>query len=134
MTLTDGKYIVDKDDVINNSEITEEDLAEVYGERINDNLENASKKVYSIMYSAAPSFYRKRNADYIDYMIQNDTDMQQAIMDAVIEYVRGALFSGMDLRAYENDKESHSPYVIDILKENDLWIRAQIQYEDSDIE
>lgn len=135
MTLqSNGQYIINIDDVLNNSELTETELTEIYGERIDEHLINASNKIYNIMFSASPHFYRKRNADYIKYVIQNDTDKQNAIRAAIIEYVRGAWYSGMDLRAYENDKEQYSPFVKDILKENDLWIVSQIQYNDSDIE
>ena len=54
--------------------------------------------------------------------------------EAIIEYIRGALYSGMDLREYTDQKPSYSVTVIDIFKENGLWVRAEIQYRDEDIE
>lgn len=135
MTLqSNGQYTITLDELLDETEFTNEDLDELYGEQLERSLINASNKVYNIMFSAAPNVYRKNNATYLNYLIQNDTDKQTAIKLAIIEYIRGALYSGMDLRAYENDKSQYSNFVIDILKENDLWVHAKFVYTDSDIE
>lgn len=134
MTLqTNGQYTITLDELLDETEFTNEDFSNLYGERIEQGLVNASNKVYNIMFSAAPNVYRKNNATYLNYLIQNSTDLQTAIKLAIIEYIRGALYSGMDLRAYENDKTQYSNFVIDILKENELWVRAKFQYSDDDI-
>ena len=135
MTLqSNGQYTITLDELLDETEFTNEDFAELYGERIEYGLINASNKVYNIMFSAAPNVYRKNNATYLNYLIQNSTDLQNAIKLAIIEYIRGALYSGMDLRVYESDKKHYSNFVIDILKENELWVRAKFDYNDSDIE
>jgi hypothetical protein len=135
MTLQDnGQYTITLDELLDETEFTNEDFTELYGEGLERGLINASNKVYNIMFSAAPNVYRKNNATYLNYLIQNSTTLQGAIKLAIIEYISGALYSGMDLRAYENDKQQYSNFVIDILKENELWVRAKFEYNDSDIE
>ena len=129
-----GQYLISEDEVVANSEITHQDLFDLYGEQLDQHLKNACAKVYNIMFKASPNVYRKRNSDYLKWYIQQSTSRQNAMRDAIIEYIRGALYSGMDLREYTDQKPSYSTTVIDILSENGLYIRAEIQYRDEDIE
>lgn len=131
---TNGQYWFDKDDIINNSEITETDLTDLYGEQLERSIELANRRVYQILYSASPNVHRERNIPAINYMIQQDTDLQDVMQEAVIEYVRGALYSGMDLREYVSGDKIYSRSMIDLFKQSGLWIVGEIQYIDSDIE
>jgi hypothetical protein len=134
MTLQDnGQYTITLDEILNNSEITEVDLTELYDDKLDYHLLNASNKVYNVLYSAAPGFYRKNNRLAINYLIQNDTDKQAAIREAIIEFIRGALYSGMDLREYTEQTKHYSDSIMHILKENDLWVVSKIEYQDEDI-
>jgi len=133
MTLTNGQYIITKDEVIDNSEFTEADLTEVYGEAIEFYLINASKKTYNILYSAYRGVNKGRQRLALQYIINNDSDKQVTIREAIIEYIRGAMYSGMDLKEYLDVKPNFSHSVIDILKQDDLWIVAEYYYQDEDI-
>ena len=134
MTTDNGQYLTTKNEVLNNSEFTEADLTDVYGEGLEFSLKLASRKTYNIMYSAYRGVNKGRQRLALNYMIAQDTTKQDTIRDATIEYIRGALSSGMDLKEYLVEKPNYSKSVIDILKQNDLWIVAEIQYQDEDIE
>jgi hypothetical protein len=69
----------------------------------------------------------------LQYIINNDSDKQVTIREAIIEYIRGAMYSGMDLKEYLDVKPNFSHSVIDILKQDDLWIVAEYYYQDEDI-
>lgn len=133
MKLVNSEYQIEKDDVLNNSEFMETDLTEVYGEKLEYSLINASNKVYSIMYSAFPGIDKERQIAAIQYMINNDEVKQRGIREAIIEYLRGALYSGMDLNLYLASGASYSTELVNILKRYGLWIVAKIDYRDEDI-
>ncbi len=133
MVVENGQYIITKDEIIDNSEFVESDLTEVYREGLEFSIKLASRKTYNIMYSAYFGVNKGRQRLALNYMIAQDTIKQDAIRDATIEYIRGALLIGMDLKEYLDQKPNYSKSVIDILKQNDLWIVAEIQYQDEDI-
>ena len=133
MQLENNEYYLEIDDVVNNSEFDENDLTEVYGQKVDFFLKDVSSKVYSIMYSAYPGVNKERQRAVLQYMINNDTDKKNAIEKAMIEYVRGDLSVGMGMGLYL-DKKHYSQEIVHILKRNGLWIIAEIQYKDEDIE
>jgi hypothetical protein len=134
MNLVGTEYQITKDEVINNSEFSDSELVEVYGEAIDFYLKNASSKVYSIMYSAFRGIDKERQYAAIRYILNNDEDKIAGLRDAIIEYIRGAMYSGMDLNLYLQTGASHSVEVINILKKHGLWIVAKIEYTDEEIE
>ena len=134
MNLVGTEYQITKDEVINNSEFLESDLTDVYGEAIDFYLKNASSKVYSIMYSAFRGIDKERQYAALRYILNNDEDKIAGLRDAIIEYIRGAMYSGMDLNLYLQTGASHSKEVVNILKKHGLWIVAKIEYTDEEIE
>lgn len=132
--LDTGQYRIEENDIINNSEIMQEDLADLYDERVDMQLINASRKVYSVMYNAYRGIERERQRLALNYMIRNDTAKQDAIRDAIIEFIRGALLSGMDLNEYTGDAKYYSNSVKNILRENGLYVYGTISYRDEEIE
>lgn len=143
MLLENDKYLLELDDVLNNSEFVTTDLTDVFGEKVKYYLKSFSMKTYSIMYSAYRGIHRERQKAWLNWFIQQDETRQDAMRDAAIEYIRGAIYSGMDMQDYlpsssveERTKNEmvYPPMVRDILKENGLWILATIQYLDEDIE
>jgi len=132
--LDNGKYKITVDDVLNNSEITQDDLDEVYGEKLEMQLLVASNKVYSIMLGGYRGWNRDRQLTALNYLITNDENKQNGLRDAIIEYIRGALISGMDLKQYTTQEQHYSNDVIDILRENDLWYAADLEYLDGDLD
>lgn len=134
MKLVNDKYIIEEVDILDNSEITLEDLQDLYNNNIASNLFVASNKVYNIMYSAYRGLLRTRQVIALNYMIKQSTDLQNGMRDAIIEYIRGAVYSGIDLKQYESNENHYSKDVMNILRQNGLWILSTIEYQDSEIE
>ena len=132
MKLLNGKYLLETDDVLNNSEFDQTDLDDLFGEQVEYFLKSLSQKTYRVMYNAYKGVYPERQRIYIDWYIQNQSK-QDEIRDAEIEYLRGAIYSGMDMRIYVNDKKAHSEEVISILKESGLWFASFVNYCDDDV-
>lgn len=133
MKLENNEYYIELDDVINNSEFDETELKETYGEAIEYHLKNASSKVYSIIYSAYGGRDRMKQYSAMRYMINNDEEKQRGLRNAIIEYVRGAVYSGMDLKAYTSTDATHSQEVINILDKYGLWIKSEIMTLDGEL-
>lgn len=132
MELSNNEYYVTVDDVINNSEFTEDDLQQAYGDKIEFYLKDLSSKTYSIMYGAYRGIHRERQRAALQYIINNDESKQNAILKAIIEYIRGDISIGLSLNLY-TDGKSYSDEVVNILKRNGLWILATIEYYDEEI-
>ena len=126
MNLVGTEYQITKDEVLDNSEFSDNELVEVYGEALEFYLKNASSKVYSIMYSAFRGIDKERQYAAIRYMLAQDSTKVDGLRDAIIEYVRGAVYSGMDMKIYMNEK-GYSADVIDILRNGDLWYVGKIE-------
>lgn len=146
MNLVNNEYIIDQNDVINNSEIEETDLVEHFGEGYKFILAQLSQKTYRAIYSAYRGTDRIRQRKAIQYMIntgENSAELQLVVKQAIIEYVRAAIITGMDLDVYERaatpeeratNKVIHPRSVIEILREGGLWIPSPINYQDYEIE
>ena len=143
MKLVNGKYLLEIDDVLNNSELTQTDLDDVFGEKVEYWLKSCSQKTYSIMYSAYRGIHRDRQRLWLNWFIQQADDRKDVMRDAAIEYVRGAVYSGMDMQDYlpsssieerVSNAAEYPPMLKNILRENGLWILATIEYLDEDIE
>ncbi len=143
MKLENNEYYIERDDLLNYSEFTETDLTDVYGGALDFHLKVASRKVYSIMYSIYGGKERERQYKAMRYMINNDETKQLGIREAIIEYIRGTMYSGMDMKDYlpsssieerQANLVEYPPLVRNILQEKGLWIKAQIVYLDEDIE
>jgi hypothetical protein len=128
------EYYVTQDDIINNSEITYDDLYDVFKEQIDKYLKLMSKRTYRVYHNSYKGLNRQRQIAFMDWWIQQDTNRQEVMREAIIEYVRGALMSGMDMNIYVNEKTPYTQDVIDILSQGELWFPQTIHYEDSDIE
>lgn len=133
MTLENNEYYLEIDDIVNNSEFDENDLTEIYGQKVDFYLKDASSKVYSILDSAFVGIDKKRQALALRYLINNDEDNILALKKAMIEYVRGDLSLGLGMGLY-TDKRHYSMEVVNIFKRAGLWIRGKIEYRDEDIE
>lgn len=142
MELVNGQYLLEVDDVLNNSEFSDVELTDVFGEKTEFYLKSFSKKTYSIMYGAYRGIHRDRQRKWLNWFIQQDATLIDVMRDAAIEYVRGAVYSGMDMQDYlpsgsieerlANEAE-YPPMLRDILKENGLWILSTVHYLDEEL-
>jgi hypothetical protein len=133
MELENYEYYITKDDVLDNSEFTEPELSEVFGDKIDFYLKDISSKVYSIIYSAYRGVNKDKQYKGIRHLINNDTNKIAVLQKAIIEYIRGEMAIGMGLNLYMG-KKHYSDEIINILKRGDLWIVAELTYNDEDID
>lgn len=133
MELENYEYYLEIDDVINNSEFDETDLKEIYKDKIDFSLKDASSKVYSIMYSAYRGINKEHQYKGLRHMIINDENKQAIMKKAIIEYVRGDINIGMGLGLYVDTKH-YSDEIINLFKRGGLWVVAELQYKDEDVD
>ena len=133
MKLVNDEYVLEIDDILNNSEIEENDLSETFGDKYDLHLTQLSRKTYRAMYSAYAGVEKTRQNKALRYMINNSDDYKNVLMQAMIEYVRGAIISGIDLKEYE-DETLYPHNVKQELRNGGLWIINKIQYQDEEID
>ena len=124
-----GEYYIEIDDVINNSEFTEDDLVGILGENIEQVLKTLSARTYRVMYSAYNGWEQEQQKKELQYIINNNVSKLDTMTDAIIEYIRGAMYSGLDMQVYLGNK-GYSNEVKDILYSGGLWIIAEIMADD----
>jgi len=122
---TNNEYYIEIDDVLNNSEITEEDLNDTFGEQVENWLKTLSSRTYRVLYSAYKGWNIDQQVLELKYIINNNDDKKAIMMEAIIEYVRGAVYSGMDMNTYLG-KQGHSADVEYILRNGGLWFAGPI--------
>lgn len=131
MILKDNnEYYIEVNDVINNSEFTESDLTDTFGEKINEHLKNLSAKTYRVLYSAYSGWNIEQQKLELKELINDNEDKQQVMLEAIVEYIRGAVYSGLDLQVYLG-KKGYSAEVVDILRQGGLWFVRDIQADES---
>lgn len=143
MELKQNEYVLDVNDIIQNSEIEEEDLLEVFGNQYKFILAQAAQKTYLAMYSAYRGIHRDRQRKALQWMVINNDGNKEVMLRAQIEYVRSMLITGMDLQNYlqENSIEErmrnevkHPKTVLEILRSGGLLFPSEVEYIDSELE
>jgi len=89
------QFYLTVDDVIQHTQFTSEDLVQE-----NIDLREISQGTYRVMHSFYKGHNPKKHTDILNEMIVNDPEKQQGLLNAMLEFLRGALVSGMDLNAY----------------------------------
>lgn len=134
MKLVNNEYIIEIDDILNNSEIEEVDLTDVFGDNYKLNLAQLSQKTYRAMYSAYRGVYKEKQKKVLRYMINNSDEYKDVIMQSIIEYIRGAIISGLDLNDYVQDEIKRYPESVkEILRQGGLWVVSEITYREEDL-
>ena len=128
------QYYVEVPDVVDNSEITETDLKEEYGDNFKKELREASKILYQYMDSHYKGAQHEHHALAIRRMIYKSERKQLAFMDAVIEYVRGDLTTSMGQNRFVDGKPSVSENVETILRAGGLIVPGNISVTWHDLE
>lgn len=134
MEILNNQYYATGQDIINRTLYEEEDLKDVFGDRYDVEIQNLSQEVYDIMLSAYVGIDKDRQLKALEYMINQSTSKQQALLNAIIELVKGAVTSGLDSEKYVSGEYVYPKSVIAKLKNGGLWIVSKIDYRDSDIE
>lgn len=134
MELLNNQYYATGQEIINRTLYEEEDLKDVFGDRYDVEIQNLSQEVYDIMLSAYRGIDKPRQLKALEYMIKEDIEKQKALLNAIIELVKGAITSGLDYQKYVTGEYVYPQSVINKLKNGGLWIISKIDYRDSDIE
>ena len=122
------EFYIEIDDLLNNTEFSDADLADKLGERYQDIIKrDLSRMLCRAVYGAYRGKEPKKHRDFINAYVLNNTFAQTKLRDAFIELVKGAMYSGMDLLAYRQQlagetKHKHVPdTVYEELLMGDLW-------------
>lgn len=121
--MSEQEYYIKIDAVLNKTAYTSDDIGLAFGENIEKHLKIISHSVYRLMYN-----YRKVNRDRYAHkkwlrkkIYDNEYEEVTALINAMIEAVKGAIESGMDLNAYTNEpKETFPSTVYDELRQANL--------------
>lgn len=120
------EWHIDVDDVVNNSSLKAEDLSDEWQDNDLDKvLKEKSEDIYLYMYSAIKQGDPQEHARHLRFLVDTNERKKHAFMRAVIEHVRGAIETGMDREAYENEGKAWvSPKVQTILRSAGLYSTA----------
>jgi hypothetical protein len=129
MRLVNNEYVIELDDILNNSEITEDEVIATFGEEYKSELARLSRKVYR----AIDLGYKRTDIPnhhlIARQLIIKDTSRQQGFMYAVIEYVRMALINGGDMQEYETGVYKIPDVVLDELIRYDCWFPYEFTFD-----
>ena len=92
------------DDVLNETSFTSKDIQDKLGENFEDVIERElSRGVYRYLHAQYRGFDNKEHTRILNALIFNNGNYQEALKLAMVEFVKGAVYSGMDLNAYSHD-------------------------------
>lgn len=92
------------DDVLNETSLTSKDIQDKLGANFEDVIERElSRGVYRYLHAQYRGFDNKEHVRILNALIFNNGNYQEALKLAMVEYVKGAVYSGMDLNAYSHD-------------------------------
>lgn len=89
------------DDVLNETSFTSKDIQDKLGENFEDVIErDLSRDVYRYLHGQYRGFDNKEHVRILNALIFNNGNYQEALKWAMVEHVKGAIYSGMDLNSY----------------------------------
>lgn len=92
---TRKQFYITMDDVVQNTAF---DSDEIYQLKID--LREISEATYRVIHNFYKGPNPAKHADILRDMIIEDPDKQRGLLHAMLEFLRGAVVSGMDLNAY----------------------------------
>jgi len=135
----ESQYYITEEDVLNYSAITSNQIKELAQEYSSSAslLRDIARSVYTFMYShyrGVRSLEHKRKMEYIIYNGERKKQMQSALRGAQIEWLKGMIFSGMDLYMYTPEGKPYAPESVQQkLREGGLIIKGEITYIHPDL-
>lgn len=110
--MTLQEYYITMDAITNYTTYTSDELALIFGD-VNKGIKVICHSIYRLIYNWRKGVGRQ---DHIKYMrkkiYDNNNGEVTALMLAMIEAVKGAIESGMDLNAYINEPKDNMPYTV----------------------
>lgn len=110
---TTNEYYIDVKDVLDNTMYSEDELGRIFGDNLKKAMKLISRTVYQLIYSVYRGANPYKHKQFMQTKIENNTmDEQLHLKLAVVEMVKGAMQSGMDLNAYLDDAKTIYPYTV----------------------
>jgi hypothetical protein len=126
------EYYIEKSDVTAYTLLDEEDLRAEYGDKIELALKLVSQRVYQYIDSRYIGVDRDYHAKAIRWLIYKNTNRQDKLRDAMLEYLNADVTLGTKLKAYDNERDV--PEVVeDILNGADI-IFGELDLVDIDLD
>jgi len=92
------------DDVLSETTFSSKDLQDKLGANFEDVLKrDLSRAVYRFLHGQFRGFTASDHKDILNALIFNNSNYQLGLKLAMVEMVKGAMYSGMDLNAYSAD-------------------------------
>lgn len=111
--MTLQEYYITLDAVTNYTTYNSQELSLVFGNDVDKGIKNISHSIYRLIYLWRKGEGRTEHIKYMRKKIYNNANGEvNALMLAMIEAVKGAIESGMDLNAYINEPKDNLPYTV----------------------
>jgi len=133
--MTLEEYYITINAILNYTPYTESEVSGVFGNNLTGALKNISRLVYRVIYSEYIGLNRDTHKKYMKKKIyDNSYGEVTSLMFAMLETVKGAIESGMDLNAYiDEPKETMPSTAWQELRQVGLIDRSQKQDYELDI-
>jgi hypothetical protein len=109
MKKDDYGYYLEVGDVVDNSFYSESDLGRVFNDNVAKTIKLLSRDIYALMYSYYKGVYMNEHKEFIQHRIELE---KEQFKRAVIEHIKGAIESGMDLNAYIDQPKERYPRTV----------------------
>jgi len=109
MKKDDYGYYLEVGDVVDNSFYSESDLGRVFNDNVAKTIKLLSRDIYALMYSYYKGVYMNEHKEFIQNRIELE---KEQFKRAVIEHIKGAIESGMDLNAYIDQPKERYPRTV----------------------
>jgi hypothetical protein len=98
------------DDVLNETSLSSKDVQDKLGEQFERVIERElSRDVYRYLHGVYRGFDNKEHTRILNALIFNNGNYQEGLKWAMIEHVKGAVYSGLDLNKYSAESMKALP-------------------------
>lgn len=116
------EYYITKEAIVNELPYEESEIDDMLP-KVEQHLKRFSRRMYQFLYFKNTA----ANRQHIHFRIYNNLNGErQALQDAILEYVMGAIESGMDLNQYQDEQMNDVPHTaVDYLRNASLLNRPR---------
>lgn len=130
------EFYAELNDVINETSLTETDLRDKFGDDYEKVIE---RDISQIVNRFLRYFYTGKNQTahqlMVLYLLLTDEDKQEGFKRAILEQVKAAYYSGMDLNQYQEEQKENIPHsVYHELVNADLYRPGEIHLHKDSLE
>jgi hypothetical protein len=108
-----NEYYIEKKDILDNTMYSEYELGRIFGDDLKKVFKLMSQDIYTLIYNAYRGPYMSDHIEYMQKKIEDNSNREQyQLKRAMIEYVKGAVESGMDLSEYLDQPKDKYPRTV----------------------